>query len=41
MNERSRTPSDDRVARRNYVLMCAGATALMGLVVLVAVLVLG
>ena len=31
----------EAIARRNYVLLCAAATVLMGLVVLFAVLVLG
>jgi hypothetical protein len=41
MNERSRTPSDDKIARRNYVLLCAAATILMGLVIAFAVVDLG
>jgi hypothetical protein len=40
MNERSRTPSENKIARRNYMLLCAAATFLMGLVVLYAVLIL-
>jgi hypothetical protein len=40
MNERSRTPSPNKIARRNYMLLCAAAAVLMGLVVLYAVLIL-
>ena len=45
MNQRSLTPSDDKsddkIARRNYVLLCTASTLLLGLVVLFAVLYLG
>ena len=41
MTHRSRTPSDDKIARRNYMLLCGAATLLLAVVVLFAVLLLG
>ena len=36
MNEHTRTPSDRRIARRNYLLFCGAAALLLFLLVLVS-----
>jgi hypothetical protein len=38
MNEHTPTPSDDKIARRNYVLFCGAAALVLFIIVFISVL---
>jgi hypothetical protein len=38
MNEHSPTPSDEKIARRNYILFCGAAALLLFLIVFISAL---